>query len=69
MNVQKNGPVVSAVIVAMGSLIGAAVASFFTHLTALNQHGYPASTAFCDWLICSAGAVVGGLVFSWVGKR
>jgi VanZ family protein len=70
MNVQKNGPIVSAVIVAIGALLGAAVAWPFTHLAAIYHPGqYTTGEAVFDWITCSAGAVVGGIFFSWAGKR
>jgi hypothetical protein len=70
MNAQKNGPVVSAIIVAAGCVIGAAMATPLTHLMSFNNRGvYPASHVIFDIAVCAAGALLGGLFFSWAGKR
>jgi hypothetical protein len=68
MTVQKNGPVVSAVIVAVGSLVGAGLTSVFLP-TVVDGHGHFVEHAVWTWVLCSIGAVLGGLFFSWAGKR
>ena len=72
MAVQKNGPVVTVVVVAAGSLIGAGFALAFTGpgwvgfgLCGLCPLGYLVRNC----AMVAVGAVLGGLLFSGASKR
>jgi hypothetical protein len=68
--VQKNGPLVSVVVVAVGGLIGAAFAAPFTsHAVVVMRPGYSTADAVCDCLILAVGTILGAAFFSWASKR
>ena len=67
MNVHTNKPLVRAIIVAVGCLIGAMFASMF--IGSPLTHVYSFGDAVRDWIILAVGATLGGLLFSWAGKR
>jgi len=64
----KNKPLVSVVVVAVGSLIGVLFASMLVSAPGMMGR-YSTIDAGRDWLIPSAGAVIGGILFSWASKR
>ena len=68
MKVQKNTPLVAVILVAAGSTIGAMFSSILIVGSGMNGR-YSYGDAFRDWIILSVGAILGGLLFSWAGKR
>jgi cell shape-determining protein MreD len=68
MKVQKNKPLVTVVVVAAGSLVGAMFASILTSGSGMLGR-YSFGDAVRDWIILSVGALLGGLLFSWASKR
>lgn len=67
-NVQKVGWIGQAVIVAIGSIVGA----FFANLlvpTPLMHVGDARQAAIWAWCVASCGAIAGGLLFSWIKDR
>ena len=68
MRTQVKKALASVAIVAGGSLIGVFFASHFVAGSGLLGR-YSFGDALRDWIILSAGAVGGGLLFSWASKR
>lgn len=68
MNAQKNGPLVSVAAVAAGSLIGVWIAAHLTSGPGMLRP-YSIGDGVRDWLILSAGAILGGLLFSWASRK
>lgn len=68
MTIQAKKALVSVAIVASGSLIGVFFASHFVAGSGLLGR-YSFGDALRDWIILSAGAVTGGVLFSWASKR
>lgn len=67
--VQKVGWIGQAVIVSIGSIFGAFLASELAPI-AVSLHGMePGQQAIWMWCIASCGAIAGGLFFSWLKDR
>jgi hypothetical protein len=68
MKTQKNGPIVTVVVVVAGSLIGLMFAAMLISGSGMMGR-YSYGDAIRDWIILSVGVVLGAILFSWASKR